>query len=84
MELFSFEEGADTPIPKRYGLGGTTLNYIPGTRGVARGILNPIDYAPNNIERNIVGGSVSDHLTRQKQSKAPTIRAILNKGRGRK
>ena len=84
MELFSFEEGQDTPIPTRFGLGGTTLNYVPGTRGVAKGILNPVDYAPNNIERNIIGGPVSDRLTRQRQSKAPIIRAIMNKGKVRK
>ena len=49
VELFSFEMGDDTPVPTRFGLGGTTTNFVPGTRGIAMDILNPSDYAPNSI-----------------------------------
>lgn len=58
LELFSFEEGIDTPIPRRFGLGGLTPQavarnpkalFVEGHRGRAKGILHPEDHGPNNL-----------------------------------
>jgi hypothetical protein len=49
VELFSFEMGEDTPIPRRYGLGGRTVMYVPGSRGIAADILPRGDIAPNRL-----------------------------------
>lgn len=61
VELFSFEMGEDTPIPRRYGLGGQTVMYIPGTRGIAVNILPRGDIAPNRLF-DITDSGSGDHL----------------------
>jgi hypothetical protein len=61
VELFSFEMGEDTPVPTRYGLGGKTVFYIPGTRGIAADILPRGDIAPNRLF-DIRGSQSGDHL----------------------
>ena len=62
VELFSFEFGDDSPVPMRFGLGGTTNNFVPGTRGIAANILNPSDYAPNSIFGTIARINTRDSL----------------------
>ena len=56
LELFSFEIGEDTPIPKRFGLGGEIgliinpeARFIPGYRGVAQNIIRPQDRTKNRL-----------------------------------
>jgi hypothetical protein len=58
MELFSFEMGTDSPVPRRFGRGGVTpaaiaknplAKFIPGYRGVAGRRLAPEDIAPNRL-----------------------------------
>ena len=58
VELFSFELGTDTLIPRRFGLGGISQEaiarnpraaYIPGFRGRAQNILRSDDIAPNRL-----------------------------------
>ena len=46
----------------RFGLGGTTNNFVPGTRGIAANILNPSDYAPNSIFGTIARINTRDSL----------------------
>jgi len=48
-ELFSFELAEDSPVPTRFGLGGMTEVFVPGTRGVARDLLKREDIAPNRL-----------------------------------
>jgi len=57
MELFSFEQMENSPVPIRFGKGGVNekairnnpkAEFIPGYRGIALDRLANVDIAPNN------------------------------------